>query len=185
VRYVLEGSAQPSGNRVRIVAQLISAETGAHLWAEQFDTDRADLLQMQDEIVTRLTRVLEGQLVTVEAVHIARTRPENPSAQDLALQCYASSFTTKLDFSFCERSLQIDPRNAFAMGGMAWKSLQPISALRLDIDRQEAIRRADEFVTQAIAGAPNLYLNHFVRAWVLILEKRPEEAVVAAERSLA
>jgi adenylate cyclase len=64
VRYVLEGSAQPSGNRVRIGAQLISAETGAHLWAEQFDTDRGDLLQMQDEIVTSLTRALEAQLVT-------------------------------------------------------------------------------------------------------------------------
>jgi TolB-like protein len=78
VRYLLEGSAQPTGNRVRIVAQLISAETGAHLWAEQFDTDRGDLLQMQDEIVTSLTRALEAQIaqiVTMEAVHTARARP--------------------------------------------------------------------------------------------------------------
>jgi adenylate cyclase len=93
VRYVLEGSVQPSGNRVRIVAQLISAETGAHLWDEQFDMDRGDLLQMQDETVMRLTRALEGPFVTVEAAHIARTRPGNASAQDLALQCYASAWT--------------------------------------------------------------------------------------------
>ena len=51
----LEGSEQHSGNQVRVNAQLIDAETGAHLWADQFDADRiTDLLQMQDEIVTRL-----------------------------------------------------------------------------------------------------------------------------------
>jgi TolB-like protein len=185
VRYLLEGSAQPSGNRVRIVAQLISAETGAHLWAEQFDTDRGDLLQMQDEIVTRLTRALEAQLVTVEMVHIARTQPGNATAQDLALQCYASSWT-KFDVSLCERALQIDPHNAFAMGGMARNSLQPaLSAKQPDTHTQEAIQRADEWVTKAIAADPNLYLHHVAKAWVLVLQKRPEEAIVAAERSLA
>ena len=54
VRYVLEGSVQPTGARMRVNAQLIDAESGAHLWADQFDTPRTDLLQMQDEIVTRL-----------------------------------------------------------------------------------------------------------------------------------
>jgi adenylate cyclase len=150
VRYVLEGSAQPSGNRVRIVAQLISAEAGAHLWADQFDTSRDDLLQMQDEIVTRLTRALEGQLIAVEAAHIARTRPGNASAQDLALQCYASAWT-KFDVSLCERALQIDPRNAFALGGMAMNLLGPIlSANQPDTHTQEAIQRADEFVTSQL-----------------------------------
>jgi TolB-like protein len=52
VRYVLEGSVLPSANQVRVNAQLIDADSGAHLWADQFDTPRADLLQMQDEIVT-------------------------------------------------------------------------------------------------------------------------------------
>ena len=158
VRYLLEGSAQPSGNRVRIVAQLISAETGTHLWAEQFDTDRGDLLQMQDEIVTSVTRALEGPLVTVEAVRIARTRPGNSSAEDLALQCHASSFSSaKFDVSLCERALQIDPRNARALGGMAWNSSCHTFSKRPGTDLQEAIRRADEWVTQAIAVDPNLY----------------------------
>ena len=58
VRYVLEGSVQPSGNQIRVNAQLIDADSGAHLWAEQFDTARADLLQTQDEIVTHLARAL-------------------------------------------------------------------------------------------------------------------------------
>ena len=63
VRYVLEGSVQPSGDRMRVNAQLIDAGSGAHLWAEQFDTPRADLLQMQDAIVTHLAHALDFQLI--------------------------------------------------------------------------------------------------------------------------
>ena len=61
-RYVLEGSVQPSGDRVRVNAQLIEADSGAHVWAEQFDTPRADLLQTQDEIVNHLARAMYYQL---------------------------------------------------------------------------------------------------------------------------
>jgi hypothetical protein len=61
---------------------------------------------------------------------------------------------------------------------MAWNSVRPILvAQRPDTDPQEAIRRADEFVTQSIAADPNLYLSHNLKAWVLILQKRPEEAI--------
>jgi TolB-like protein len=55
VRYVLEGSVQRDQNRVRVNAQLIDAETGAHLWAERFEVDLADLFKLQDQVVARLT----------------------------------------------------------------------------------------------------------------------------------
>ena len=92
VRYVLEGSEQHSGNQVRVNAQLIDAETGAHLWADQFDADRADLLQMQDEIVTRIARAMQIQLVAVDAARVTRTRPGNLDAEDLALRCEAGIY---------------------------------------------------------------------------------------------
>ena len=76
VRYVLEGSAQKSGARVRVDAQLIDAETGAHLWADQFDANQGELLEMQDEIVTRLARALQIQLAAVEASRVARASGE-------------------------------------------------------------------------------------------------------------
>ncbi len=57
VRYVLEGSVQRGGNRMRINVQLIDAENGNHLWAERFDKPLADLFDMQDEIVARLFRI--------------------------------------------------------------------------------------------------------------------------------
>ena len=87
VRYVLEGSVQPSGDRMRVNAQLIDAGSGAHLWAEQFDTPRADLLQMQDAIVTHLARAIDFQLTEAEAARLKRTPAANPDAEDLALQC--------------------------------------------------------------------------------------------------
>src|SRR5271170_870394 len=91
VRYVLEGSVQPSGDRMRVDAQLIDAESGAHLWAVQFDTPRADLLQTQDAIVTHLARTLDLQLTQAEAVRLKRTPAANPDAEDLALQCDAGT----------------------------------------------------------------------------------------------
>ncbi len=73
VRYVLEGSAQRGGNRLRVNVQLIDAETGNHLWAERFDKPVADLFDMQDEIVARLARQLGTQLIEAEARRAERT----------------------------------------------------------------------------------------------------------------
>jgi TolB-like protein len=67
VRYVLEGSLQRSGNRMRVNVQLIDAETGNHLWAERFDKPLADLFDMQDEIVARLANALNAQLLAAKA----------------------------------------------------------------------------------------------------------------------
>jgi len=123
VRYVLEGSEQQSGDRVRVNAQLIEAETGAHLWAEQFDADRANLLQMQDEIVTRLARALEIQLSAVDAARIVQTRPGNLDAEDLARRCKAGDWNTvplgkewEAAYALCAQALQIDDRNVTALG---------------------------------------------------------------------
>ena len=67
VRYVLEGSVQRGGNRMRVNVQLIDAESGNHLWAERFDKPLTDLFDMQDEIVARLAGALNAQLVVAEA----------------------------------------------------------------------------------------------------------------------
>ena len=84
VRYVLEGSVQRSGNRMRVNVQLIDAETGNHLWAERFDKPLADLFDMQDEIVARLASALNVQLVAAEARRAEQT--PNPNSIDLYFQ---------------------------------------------------------------------------------------------------
>ena len=84
VRYVLEGSVQRGGNRMRVNVQLIDAETGNHLWAERFDKPVADLFDMQDEIVSRLANTLNAQLSPPK--RDARNRPRHPDSMDLYFQ---------------------------------------------------------------------------------------------------
>jgi adenylate cyclase len=191
VRYVLEGSEQPSGNQVRVNAQLIDAATGAHLWADQFDADRANLLQMQDEIVTRLARALEIQLNVVDAARVEQTRPGNLDAEDLARRCKAAYYSApplgsewEAAFALCRRALQIDDRNVTALGFTAFWYILPVIEAQSS-DPQAAIRQADEFASRALAIDPNDYWAYFPKAWVLTAQNRHEEAIVAAEHSLA
>jgi adenylate cyclase len=85
VRYVLEGSVRRSGNQIRVNAQLIDAETDAHLWADRFDRD--DLFALQNEITSRITIALDLEMIAAEAI-----RPtEHPDALDYILQGRAAS----------------------------------------------------------------------------------------------
>jgi adenylate cyclase len=114
VRYVLEGSVQPNASQVRVNAQLIDGESGANAWADQFDAKRADLLQMQDEIVVHLARAMEITLSQAEADRLKRTPTANPDAEDLALQCDAAvnraGFVGKdadAAYPLCEQALNL------------------------------------------------------------------------------
>jgi TolB-like protein/class 3 adenylate cyclase/Tfp pilus assembly protein PilF len=192
VRYVLQGSEQRSGNQVRVHVQLIDAETGAHLWADQFDADRADLLQMQDEIVTRLARALEIKLTAVDAARVQQTRPGNLDAEDLAMRCEVGAYNASMPGSkefmaalnFCDRALQIDNSNVFALTGMTFNYINPV-ILAQSRDPQGDIRQADEFVSQALAIDPNSYWAHFAKADVLMGQNRAQEAVVEGDRILS
>jgi len=85
VRYVLEGSVQNAGERMRFNAQLVDAESGGHLWAERFDKQRGDLLDMQDEVTTRLARTIHIEMVAAESRRAARERPGRFDAVDHTL----------------------------------------------------------------------------------------------------
>jgi len=89
VRYTMEGSVQSGGSRIRVNAQLIDAESGAHLWAERFDKPRADIFDMQDEITTRLARTVGIELVAAEGRRAERERPNNMDAVDLTMRGWA------------------------------------------------------------------------------------------------
>jgi adenylate cyclase len=190
VRYVLEGSVQQSGNRVRMNAQLISAETGTHLWADQFDTDRADLLTMQDEIGTRLARALEIEMRAIEAARVARTRPGNQDAEDLALRGQAGLHNSTIGsaeqaaaYDLCERALQLDGSNVIALVMIATKYAGRLFGR--SVDPQADIRQAEDLIARALALEPDNYGAHTLKSFVRLAQKRCEEALVGAERSLA
>ena len=144
VRYVLEGSIQRGGNRLRMNVQLVDAETGNHLWADRFDKPIADLFDMQDEIISRLANTLNAKLIAAEA-----RRAEgmlNPDAMDLIFQGRASlnkgqaleSLTQARNFF--ESSLSLDPENVDALVGKAIADMSIASTLLTD-DRVAHLRR--------------------------------------------
>ena len=126
VRYVLEGSVQREQNRVRVNAQLIDAESGAHLWAERFEEDVADLFKLQDQVVARLANAVGQQLVVAEAEKAARSK--DPDAIDLTMRGRAliqsmSQQATKEQndaaIALFEQALKIDPNESDALAGLA------------------------------------------------------------------
>jgi adenylate cyclase len=191
VRYVLEGSVQPSGDRMRVNAQLIDAGSGAHLWAEQFDTPRADLLQTQDAIVARLANTLTFQLIYAEGARLKRTPAANRDAEDLALQCNAAQYKAgpigkeaDAAFALCEQALAIDPNNVLALTALGLKFWLP-AALGASGDPKGDLERADELESKALALDPDDAWAHDNKGYVRLGQGRDDEAVPEYERALA
>jgi adenylate cyclase len=189
VRYVLEGSVQPSGDRVRVNAQLIDAGSGAHVWAEQFDTPRADLLQTQDAIVAHLTNGLDLQLQRAYGAGVNRT-PANRDAEDLALQCsegqWKAGYIGKeadAAYALCDQALAIDPNNVRALMALGVKFLVPVG-IGVSRDPKGDLERADELESKALAIDPDYVWAHNLKGIILRTEGRTEEAVAEHERAL-
>ena len=170
VRYVLEGSVQLNSAQMRVNAQLIDAESGAHVWAEEFASPRTDLLQMQNEVVTHLARALEIQLSGAEAARLDRTPPANPSAEDLALRCEgdlgkvgylgeAADGSSRL----CQQALAIDPSNVRALTALSLKYSQQV-AMGSSANTEADLKRADELASHALTLEPNWYRPHKFKA---------------------
>jgi adenylate cyclase len=190
VHYVLEGSVQPSSAEMRVNAQLIEADTGVHLWAEQFDTPRANLLQMQDEIVTHLARALALQLPEIEATQIKRTPTTNPDAADLSLQCMAAEQKVgfigagaEAGFRLCEQALAIDPKNVHALSVLSFKFWLPVLYGR-SADPKSDIEHADELLSRALAIDPEAASAHLYKSYVLGMQFRLDDSIAEAERAL-
>jgi TolB-like protein len=120
VRYVLEGSVRRGGNRVRIAAQLIEAETGAHLWADRFDGSLEDVFDLQDKVATSVAGVIEPALQAAETARSARRTTSDLSAYDLYLRAFAMHHTSQRQLretlALLEEAIRRDPQYAPALG---------------------------------------------------------------------
>ena len=170
VRYVLEGSVLPSGNQVRVNAQLIDADSGAHLWADQFDTPRADLLQMQDEIVTHLAHAMDIQLPEAEAARLKRTPAANPDAEDLALQCEADvqkggyiGKDADAGSRLCEQALAADPNNVRALTWLAVKFFYSVTGP--SVDQGADLKTGGRIGVESARPRPKLRQGSLTKGW--------------------
>ena len=188
IRYVLEGSVQRSGNRLRVNVQLVDAETGNHLWAERFDKPIADLFDMQDEIVSRLANALDAELIAAEARRAEHS--VHPDAMDLVFQG-RSCFNRGLipDYMtqarrFFEQALALDPENIEAMVGLA-RVDQNLGASLMTDDGSAQLAAAETTITKVLSRAPKHASAHAILGAVQIFTKRAAQSIAEFEQALA
>ena len=186
VRYVLEGSVRRSGNRVRVNAQLIGAETDAHLWAERFDGDAGDLFALGNEITSRIAVELNLELLAAEGA-----RPtENPDALDYIFRARAvESKPPTRDNSaeaidLYERALALDPHSVESQSRLAGALAGRVMNYALSSSDSD-LKRAEELVSQALAASPRSPFAHFAKGHLLRAQGRHTEAIPEYETALA
>jgi TolB-like protein/DNA-binding winged helix-turn-helix (wHTH) protein len=186
-RYVLDGSLQRSGNRLRVNVQLIDVETGRHLWADRFEKPVVDAFELQDEIAWRLVHLVTIQLVLDQARRARRLLLPGPG--DLVMQGIASlcegltrqSVATAR--SFFEAALALDSGYPNALVGLAAVDVNTCFYLLTD-EPAAILSRAEANVVKALSFAPNYAYGHFVLGNVYALTNRVDQSIAAYEKAM-
>jgi adenylate cyclase len=208
VRYVLEGSLRKAGNRVRVTAQLIEADTGTHVWAERYDRDLADIFAVQDEITQATTTAIAPAIAEAERQRAMRKPPANLDAwgacqRGLWHLTKASTADDEQARDYFQRAISIDPMFAGgyvgvsavlsrAKGTQADEEAFARQAVAIDGGDAEAHARlalallargdhsgARDEAAQALALCPNLAAAHGALGVILAYSGRPADGVIA------
>ncbi|OAF16025.1 winged helix-turn-helix domain-containing tetratricopeptide repeat protein [Bradyrhizobium neotropicale] len=187
VRYALEGSVRRAGNRVRIAAQLIDAETGAHLWADHFEGPIEDMFDLQDHLTSCVVGAIAPKLQHEEIKRARRKPTENLDAYDYYLRGLAKARWSKQANNealhlFC-KAIELDPRLACAYGMAAWCHVRR-KALGETNDQQsaEAIRLARKAVDLGADDPFALSMGAYALAF---LAREFDDAADFVDRALA
>ncbi len=191
VTHVLEGSVRRAGGQVRINAQLIDADTGAHLWAETFDRPLADVFALQDDVTGRIIAALTVTLTPDERQRLTRVPTGSLEAYELYLKARDGLMTYRLDrygkvLTLFQKAIELDPDFAEARGGLAqaasviWSEgwvrvLPPVAARTL----------AQESATRALETDPENVTALQAQAWLAGWQGEHAEAIRLARKSIA
>jgi len=187
VRYVLEGSVRKLGDALRVNAQLISAENGAHLWADRFDQKLDDLSAGQEAIVDRIGHTLNVQLTDLETARSKRERPTNPDAFDLILRARALELHPIGPDEHVERktlleqALRLDPKSIYAVTQLAYELVR---WQNLGIAGQGERERTEQLLADAAALDPNDQRVLQGKALLLLTSGRYAEAISESQHLL-
>lgn len=189
VRYVLEGSVRKNANRVRITAQLIDAINGSHLWAERYDRAIDDIFAVQDEITLVVATEMQVKLTEGEQARLRYTTTNNVEAWTYWVQglSYYRRATAKENFgpalACWQRALALDPLSA-SLNAMV--GLQHVADARFgwSDDRQTALSKAQSYAERALTLDSENADANIASSFVLLLEKRYEQAVVRIRKAV-
>lgn len=188
VRYVLEGGVRKAGNRLRITAQLLEAETGAHLWADRYDGALEDVFDLQDQITDKVVGIVEPSLQRSEIERSRRKRPENLDAYDLYLRAVPHMATVmpadaRIAAGLLEDALRLDPNYAAAHALLAWCHEIFFSRAGLgEADKAAGVGHARAVIASGTDDATALAIAAFA---ITMLSKDHEAALSAVERALS
>ena len=179
------------GDRVRVNAQLIDAQTDSEVWAERFDNQRKDVLQIQDQIVGRLSRAVGLRLVDIEARRSERERPGNPSAVDFVMRGQAivnrpaSRETMTAARPLFQSALDYDPDNVDALAGLATTYVYEVLNSYYENGREERLRKATALIQRALAIEPRHIVALKIHAALFRAEGLFDDAIAASQVVIA
>jgi TolB-like protein/class 3 adenylate cyclase/Tfp pilus assembly protein PilF len=195
VRYLLEGSIRKDGMQVQTNAQLVEARTAAHIWADRFDTELADLSELQDAITGRIASSLHIQLLQAEHRRAMAERPADPDAVDLRLHAMAlivAGPSPEHHLSarqFLEESLQRDPQSAESWSQLAgllvndylndWNEAKQSAEAGKDL-----LRRAEKALAEALKIDPTVAAAHLADGFIRRAKGDHQGALDAFDREV-
>jgi tetratricopeptide (TPR) repeat protein len=188
VRYVLEGGVRKSGNRLRVTAQLVEAETGAHLWANRYDGDTEDVFSFQDLITDSVVGIVEPSVQRSEIERARRKRPDSLNAYDLYLRALPYSVTSMPDdaaiaIRLLEEALTLDPDYVAAHALLAWSHEKCFARNGLNEgNRAQGLSHARWVIGSGTDDATALATAGFV---TILLSGGHDAALNAIDRALA
>ena len=188
VRYVLEGSVQRSGNRVRITAQLIDAKTGNHIWSENYDRDMKDIFALQDEITMKIITAIQVELTVGELDRITAIGTDNRKAYDMYMKAVKSmQLMTKDRFYQARKILDevnaLDPSWSMPYGTQAWN--YAIDAThRWTTDPFLSFQKAGEFLRKALSLDDGNAFAHSQLCNMYLMKRQYEKSVAQGKRAI-
>jgi adenylate cyclase len=189
VRYVLEGSARRAGDRLRITAQLIDAQSGAHVWAERYDRALDDIFAIQDEITLILATEMQVRLLDGEQARLRYSTTKNLEAWSYYAKGLAHyrQPVTKDQFGpalgYWEKALALDPDSA-ALNALVGFLHYADARFGWWDDRETALRKAREYADKALALDPQNADAFTTSSLILMVQGRFDEAVVDARKAV-
>ena len=188
VKYVLEGSVRKSGDRVRIMVQLIDAQTGHHLWAERYDRDLKDIFALQDEITLKVIRALQIKLTAGEQARLIGKGTQNLEAYLRTLQAWTNFNRMNKQGSMearrlAKEAIAMDPEFASPYTCLAFTHMMDVW-FNFSKSPKESIMLAGEAVQKALALDDSNPITHFGLCMLYIMQKKHDKAIAAAERAV-
>ena len=190
VRSVLEGSIRRAGNRVRITAQLIDAETGGHLWADRFDRELSDVFAVQDEVTRRIVDALKITLSPGENAMLDAVKTTSSKAHDFFLLGRELLWGTIRNRDVFERSTGLfaqaiaeDPSYGEPYAGLAMAQVLNWQFHWTD-DWSQSLEKAERHVDLALGKSPQVAFVHYVASVFYLWKKDLDRSAAEADAAL-